>query len=159
MKPCLANDHEARFARVVSKWAIVICIDARPNGLQSHAHRAAFYGGKAFEAEDVVGADDLGHFFSEGISIRNLAQRDHKAFESVMIVVVMMVVMVIMVIMAVIMIMMVIVIMVMVIIIVMMVVMHLTARVHVAFRANTLTQQHIQRQRPHGGADHLHTVA
>ena len=49
-----------------AKWAVKVGVDAGANGLQCQAHGFACDGGEAFEAEDIVGADHVGHLFCEG---------------------------------------------------------------------------------------------
>ncbi len=93
-----------------------------------------------------MGADHIGHAGAKGRRIVDLAQGDHEAFEIIVVMVVMMVM--ILIVMVVVMIM-----------IVVVVVMHLAARLQIGFGADALAQQHIDRQRAHGGFDHLHARA
>src|SRR6056297_1156411 len=146
VKAGLADDHQTGFARFTAReGAVEVAVDAGADGLKRQAHGFARDGGEAFEAQDVMGADHIGHLLGEPRRIGNLGPGDDETFEIVMVVI--MVVMVVVVIVVVI------------IVVVVVVVMHLVPGLHIALGPHPLAQKHIDGQRAHGGFAPLHANA
>ena len=70
-------------SRGPAEGLIEVAIDARAYGLQCHAHGFAFDGDETLEAQDVVGADDVGDLGFEGWGIGDLAADHDEALEFV----------------------------------------------------------------------------
>ena len=76
-------------------WTIEIGVDAGANSLKRQAHGFVRDSGEPFEAQDVVGADDVSNLFCKGRGVGNFGAGDDEGFEFIVAVFMCVVVMVV----------------------------------------------------------------
>jgi len=107
IKPGLADHNQLGLARGIAEGLVEIGVNAGANGLQGQAHGFARDRNEAFQAQDAMGADDVGDLVGKGIGVGDFATGDDEAFKLIMAMFVFMVVVVMIVVIIVVMVMMV----------------------------------------------------
>ena len=139
----MTDHYQPGFTRLIAcEGAVEVAVNAGADGLKREAHRFARHSGEPLESQDVMRADHIRDLLGKACRISDFGPGDDEAFEIIMVVIVVMVVVIIV-----------------VVIMVVVMVVHLVPGLHITFGAHALTQEHIDRQRAHGGFDHLHAIA